>query len=261
MVQLARIHLHPIKSFDSQAVERATLLTCGALQHDRRYALRDRDGEFVNGKRTPAMHLLRSNFNLDRRQLALRVEGTTEIQTFDVDAERPRLNAWLSDYFSIPLEVIENTEGGFPDDTDSPGPTLVSTATLQEVAKWFGGLSLDDVRARFRANLEVDGVEPFWEDRLVAAGSQVVRFQIGSVELLGTNPCQRCPVPTRDPKTGEPIFAFAKTFSQHRAATLPAWAPASRFDHFYRLSVNTRPVDGKQGTLAVGDDVRILGIA
>jgi uncharacterized protein len=261
MAQLARIHLHPVKSFDAQAVERATLLTRGALEHDRRYALCDQAGEFVNGKRTPAMHLLRSNFELARGQLALRIEGTTEIHTFDVEAERPRLSAWLSDYFSIPLEFIENAEGGFPDDTDSPGPTLVSTATLEEVAKWFGGLSLDDVRARFRANLEIDGVEPFWEDRLVATGNQVVRFQIGAVELLGTNPCQRCPVPTRDPKTGQSLQHFAKIFAQRRGATLPGWAPAPRFDHFYRLAVNTRPANGKQGTLAVGDEVRILGLA
>jgi uncharacterized protein YcbX len=260
MAELVRINLHPVKSFDAQSVDRAELLACGALANDRRYALRDREGEFINGKRTPAMHLLRSTFDLALGRLALRIEGTTEIHAFDVDAERPRLNAWLSDYFSIPLEIIENTEGGFPDDTDSPGPTLLSTATLEEVAKWFDGLRLDDVRARFRANLEIDGVEPFWEDRLVAAAPQVVCFQIGAVEFLGTNPCQRCVVPTRGPHSGKPIEHFTKIFTQRRETALPDWAPSSRFDHFYRLAVNTRLAESKQGTLRVGDQVRILGV-
>jgi uncharacterized protein YcbX len=261
MAKLARINLHPVKSFDPQAVERAKLLAAGAIEHDRRYALRDREGEFVNGKRTPAIHWLRSNFDPATGRLALRIEGTSEIHTFDVDAERPQLSAWLSDYFSLPLEFVENARGGFPDDTDSPGPTVVSTATLAAVAEWFTGLTLDDVRARFRANLEIEGVEPFWEDRLVAAGNRIVHFQIGEVELLGTNPCQRCVVPTRSPKTGEPLQDFAKTFAQRREETLPDWAPSSRFDHFYRLAVNTRRANGQAGTICVGDEVRILGSA
>jgi hypothetical protein len=41
---------------------------------------------------------------------------------------------------------------------------------------------------------------------------------------------------------------------------LPDWAPASRFDHFYRLCVNTRPVHSRQITLRVGDEIKILGV-
>ena len=259
MAKLARINLHPIKSFDAQAVQEAVLLASGALEHDRRYALRDREGAFVNAKRTPAIHLLRSSFDPATKLLTLRIENAKELHVFNVDFERPRLSAWLSDYFSIPLEFVENTQGGFPDDTDSSGPTVISTATLAEVADWFGGLTLDDARARFRANLEIEGIEPFWEDRLVAAGNQVVRFQIGQVELLGTNPCQRCTVPTRSPVTGNPLKDFAKTFSQRRAESLPDWAPSSRFDHFYRLAVNTRAANRTAGKIRVGDEVHILG--
>jgi uncharacterized protein YcbX len=127
------------------------------------------------------------------------------------------------------------------------------------VARWFPGIALDETRDRFRANLEVDAAEPFWEDRLLAENLGVVRFEIGAAQLLGTNPCARCPVPTRNPYTGEAIHGFAKAFAQKRQATLPDWAPTSRFDHFYRLSVNTRPVRSQPATIRVGDELKILG--
>jgi uncharacterized protein len=260
MALLARINVHPVKSLDPQAVERAVLLASGALEHDRRFALCDREGHFVNAKRTPAVHLLRSAFDPATNQLRLRAEDMGEVQTFDVVAERSELSRFLGDFLATPLEFVENPLAGFPDDVESPGPTVISTATLTEVASWFPGLSVNEVRRRFRANLEIDGVEPFWEDRLVAEGTGVVRFRIGAAELLGTNPCQRCPVPSRNSYTGEPIREFAKIFSSRRQQSLPAWAPSSRFDHFYRLAVNTRAAYGKSCTLRVGDDVQVLGV-
>jgi hypothetical protein len=126
------------------------------------------------------------------------------------------------------------------------------------VATWFDGLAPGEVRRRFRANLEIDGVEPFWEDRLYSDEGGAVRFQVGDVVLDGTNPCQRCVVPTRSSETGERYDEFARIFESRRYETLPYWATRSRFDHFYRLAVNTRPVPGKEGTIRVGDEVTIL---
>ncbi len=260
MPTLARINIHPFKSLDPQMVDEAVLLASGALEHDRRFALVDLLGEVINAKRTPAAHRLRSTFDSATGRLGLRIEDTSKTHVFDVTAERRALELWLGDYFETPLRLIENREAGFPDDTESPGPTVISTATLVEVAGWFPALTADEVRDRFRANLEIDGVEAFWEDRLVAEGTRMVRFQIGEATLLGSNPCQRCPVPTRNPYTGEAIREFAKIFSRHRERTLPTWAAASRFDHFYRLATNTRPYDSEPRTLRVGDEVRVLGV-
>jgi hypothetical protein len=260
MARLARIHVHPVKSLDPQLLREVVVLGSGALANDRRFALVDRQGQVVNAKRTREAHRLRSNFDPLLRRLSLHVEGTREGSMFDVDADRPRLAQWLSDYFGIALEIVEDPAAGFPDDTESPGPTVVSTATIQEVASWFEGLDADEVRRRFRANLEIDGVEPFWEDRLVSDEGHVVRFQVGAAELLGTNPCQRCPVPTRDSHTGEPTRDFARIFARRREELLPDWAPASRFDHFYRLATNTRSANGREYTIRVGDEVQILGV-
>jgi uncharacterized protein YcbX len=258
MPTLARIRIHPFKSLDPQPLD-AAMLAVGALEHDRRFALVDLQGEFINGKRTPSIHRLRSHFDPASGRLALRIEGTDDEHVFDVFDERSRLEDWLTRYFDTPVTVLENVDGGFPDDTLAPGPTVISTATLAEVATWYG-LAIDEARLRFRANLEIDGVEAFWEDRLVAEGLGIVRFAIGEVELLGTNPCARCVVPSRHPRSGEPISAFAKSFARRRQESLPAWAPSDRFDHYYRLAVNTRRADARPATLRVGDKVRILGV-
>ena len=261
MPTLAHINLFPVKSLDPQPVNQAVLLPSGTLQHDRRFALRDLEGRYLNGKRTAEVHRLRSDFDPATNRLLLRVEGSTETLAFDVDQERRKLTDWLAGFFAMPLEFVENTSAGFPDDTDSPGPTVIATATLAEVASWFPGLSLEEARLRFRANLEIDGVEPFWEDRLVAERGQAVRFRIGEVELLGMNSCQRCPVPSRNPFSGEPIAGFAKLFALRREEHLPAWAARARFDHFYRLAVNTRPASTSGGAIRVGDSVSLLGLA
>jgi uncharacterized protein len=257
MPQLTRINIYPIKSLDGHSVEHARVLPSGALEHDRRYAIFDRHGDWVNGKRSPSIHVLRSTFDEANNRLRLRLAEDAEEHSFHMERDRAALAALLSDYLGFAVDLMENSAAGFPDDVESPGPTVISVATLREVGSWFG-LGVDETRARFRPNLEIDGVEPFWEDRLVGEEDRVVRFRIGSAELLGTNPCQRCPVPTRHPWTGIVTPLFARRFGEQRAATLPTWAPASRFDHFYRLAVNTRPSGVTSHVLRVGDEVSIL---
>lgn len=257
--RLARILIYPIKSLDAAQVGQADVLPGGALRHDRRYALVDAEGSFINGKRTPLVHRLRASFDLLRGLLELSAGERRAV--FDLDRERASLEAFLTSYFDQPVRVIENIEAGFPDDLESPGPTVVSTATLRAVAGWFA-LGEEEVRRRFRANLEIeaaggDDLPPFWEDRLSGPAGQPIGFRIGDVVFAGTNPCQRCVVPTRDPVTGEPWPRFAKMFAGQREAALPAWAQRSRFDHYYRLAVNTR-LAGAGGTIRVGDAVEVL---
>jgi uncharacterized protein YcbX len=248
--------IYPVKSLDGVAVDEARVLPSGALEHDRRWALVDAQGKWINGKRTPRIHLLRSTIDPAARRIVLDAGG--QIDEFKIDAERGPLERWLSDFLGLGVRIEENAVSGFPDDTTSPGPTVISTATLADVAGWFPGLNLVETRRRFRANLEIEDVEPFWEDRLYCEEGEAVRFEIGNVQLEGTNPCQRCVVPTRSPETGERYAEFATIFERQRFEKLPYWATRSRFDHFYRLAVNTRPVAGHTGTIHVGDEVRIL---
>jgi uncharacterized protein YcbX len=264
MPHLARIDLYPIKSLDGLTANQATVLSSGALHHDREFALFDERGKFVNGKHNKKIYAIRSHFDIQKQVLSLQLDAQKHV--FHIAGEHHQLEAWFSDYFGFPVSLKQDIRTGFPDDTYSPGPTIISTGTLKEITSWFPGLSLDEVRKRFRANLEIDGVPPFWEDQLfaeqdetLAFHEQVVQFQIGDVAFAGVNPCQRCPVPTRDTFTGEAYPDFQKIFVNKRRETLPNWAPNNRFNHFYKLSVNTRVLEiGRPRILNTGDEVKIL---
>ena len=257
MPQLARIAIYPLKSFDPLLIEEAVVLPNGALQHDRRFALIDPSGKFINAKRTSAVHGLVLRLDPVGRTLTARRRGDTEVFRWPIDDQRDDLQRWLSDYFSLDVLLIEEPGGGFPDDTAATGPTIVSVATLQTVAEWFPGMTLDEVRGRFRANLEVDAVEPFWEDRLFRGDSTPQPFRIGRVMFEGTNSCQRCVVPSRDPSTGEVWPEFARRFAELRAQHLPAWEEPERFDHFYHLTTNTHGVGSSGGLIRVGDAIEL----
>ena len=257
MVHLAKILIYPIKSLDGVAVSHATVLSSGALKGDREFAIIDYQGKFVNGKRTPAIHQLRASFDLEDRTVDLQIQDTTEAVRFDLAGDRTPLESWLGNYFGFPVKLIQNLEMGFPDDTESPAPTIISTETIEAVADWFP-LSVAEMRSRLRTTLEIAAAEPFWEDRLFSSAGNLVPFQVGIVHFFGVNPCQRCIVPTRDSITGQPYPNFQKTFVEQRKATFPTWVEVSRFNHYYRLAVNTRAHPSEAGkTIQVGDVVTL----
>jgi uncharacterized protein YcbX len=256
--RLQRITIYPIKSLDGVDVTAATVLPSGALAGDRRFALVDSDGRFVNGKRTPAIHAIRAEIDPAAMTVRLRHGPSEQAGAFSLIGDRVPLSHWFSSALGISCDLAENAAAGFPDDTEAPGPTLLSTATLMEVAGWFPDLALDEVRRRFRANLEIGGVPPFWEDRLAGPPGTEMPFQIGRVRWLGITACQRCVVPARASRGGEATPQFQKIFSDRRRAMLPAWAPAERFDHFYRLAVNLRLAPGQAaGSLNLGDTIHL----
>ena len=258
---VARILVFPIKSLDSVEVACTHLLPSGALVDDRRWAIFDDRNRYVNGKNYKAVHRIRSFFDLDARTATLRHDdgrGPSEA-TFALDGDPVGMAAWLSAALGFAVRLGADLDIGHPDDTHSPGPTVISVATLEEIGRWFG-LPLDQVRARFRTNIEINGVAAFWEDRLFRDAGDTVPFRLGRVELLGVNPCQRCVVPTRHPATGALDGDFAFRFAELRKRTRPVWSNPARFNHFFRVAVNTRP--GKltpNGAFAVGDHVDVGG--
>jgi hypothetical protein len=192
----------------------------------------------------------------DERVTSLRVGLQDQHQrfTFSLESQLNELMLWLSEFLKCHVRIEENCNGGFPDDPQASGPTVVSRSSLVQTATWFKGLNEQQLRLRMRANLELGDCEAFWEDRLFAETSEVL-FRIGEVRFAGTNPCARCAVPSHDPHTGERSTSFQATFSENRRNLLPAWAARGRFDHFYRFAVNTRGLSA--GTLSVGDPVFI----
>jgi uncharacterized protein len=270
--RLANIRLHPIKALDPVFVKEARIGPNGGLELDRAWALYSTDGRWVNGKRTPAIHLIRAEYAPDVSSVTLSVPGDRRgipTMKFAFPGDTDGAAEWFSMYFEQVI-LVRYAREGFPDDTLAAGPTIVSTASLQAVCGWFPGLELDEARRRFRTTLEIDGAATedgdaiqrekfpaFWEDQLFAAQeTTIVSFRIGDVAFEGSNPCARCPVPSRDSRTGTADATFQKRFSELRRAQLPSWAPASRFDHFYRLATNTRvPSTGQGKILCVGDSL------
>ena len=266
--KLAHIRLHPIKSLDPVHVTEARISPSGGLMNDRAWALYSVDGKWVNGKRTPLVHTIRASYAPGVRSVTLSVPADRRKippRTFAFPEGHEEAAEWFSVFFEQQI-IVRFAPEGFPDDTIANGPTIVSTASLQAVSAWFGpapqgfaGLTVDDLRLRFRTTLEIDGVPAFWEDRLYGENERsVVRFTIGEVHFEGSNPCARCPVPPRDPHTGVSIDGFQKRFTQLREATLPPWSPRTRFDHFYRFATNTRVASSESGRLLRLGDPLIL---
>jgi len=266
MPDLARIDVHPIKALPSHAVADATVLSGGALAWDRRYAIVDADGEYVNAKREAALHRIATDFDREGGTVAVGERGSGDRERFHLDDDRGALGTWLSEFLGSEVDLIRDDDG-IPDRTDLGGPTVVATGTLERVGDWFD-LDPANVRRRFRANLLVDA-PAFWEDRLYAGQEEVRRFDVGDVTFEGVKPCARCVVPTRDPDTGEAVPEdFRERFVERRRETLPEFADESWYDHHFRLCPVTRlaaaergggrdgdAAAGAVGDLAVGDRI------
>ena len=256
---LERVNVYPVKSLDPHdTLQRVEVREDGGLAYDREFAIVEASGEYVNGKNEPRVHELRLWFDPKAGRLTL-CGPDGDPAAFDI-GDREGIEAWLSAFFGRPVELRRDETGGFPDDMLASGPTVVAAATLEAVADWFDGIDAAGTERRLRPNLVVSGVEPFWEDRLYADRETAVAFRVGDCEFLGSNPCQRCVVPARDPETGEETPGFQERFVEKRRETLPEWAGEAWFDHHFRLMVNTfvpKSTVGRQ--LWVGDGVEILG--
>jgi uncharacterized protein YcbX len=278
MPTLDRISIYPVKSLDGVDVGEARVLPSGALEHDRRWQLTDMDGRVVNAKRTARIHAIRAEFDLAAGLIALSRWAdppTAAAETFPLVPGPDGPCGWLSEALGMPVLLLERRDGGFPDDREAPGPTLVSTATLAEVARWFG-LGLDEVRRRFRANLEIGDCDAFWEDSLASPARpdlapslldlpadlaadpyadlpppEPLEFTIGEVRFRATTVCRRCVVPSRDSRTGAVTEHFRDAFEARRRRGLRPDVDAGAWESLYRLGVNTTGT-GMSSAVAVG---------
>ena len=205
MPTLTGITIFPVKSLDGLSLTEATVLQSGALAGDRRWRLVDAEGRVVNAKRTARCHLIRAEFDLadggtgwgngpapGGNFISLSLDeaavgdGPPPLapEVFPLVPGREGPCGWLSEALAEEVFLQERAEGGFPDDQEAAGPTLISTESLAELARWFDW-DLAEARRRFRMNLELTGDEPagtaalnasqqapaplagpFWEDTL-----------------------------------------------------------------------------------------------
>ncbi|GAB6880679.1 MOSC domain-containing protein [Halorubrum gandharaense] len=284
MTHVDELVAYPFKSLDGVAVERAELGPRGALRGDRSYALvkagvdpHDASvgggGGYVNGKSECRIHQLSASYELvddpgDATPTAVTLERPESEQTgapadrrrFALPEEGAALADWVGEFLGYEVDVVREPKGGFPDDREATGPTVVGHGTLVEVASWFDGVAdATELRRRLRPNVVLSADEPFFEDRLFADRDSRVRFSLGEATLFGVNPCQRCVVPSRHPDTGAEHPEFRETFLRKRRETMPDWSGGDWFDHDFRLMVNTVVPESSWGTVVETGDLLELG--
>lgn len=247
-----RIVVYPIKSLDGLSIEQAEITEGGALAHDRKYAIVDSAGNFVNAKRFANIHEIRTSYSTDLSRVTLSAGSKEASFAF---SQLNGINQWLSDFFSMEVSLRKDELSGFPDDTVASGPTFVSLATLATVCKWFQKVEPFDIEEavrRFRPNIVIQNTDAFYEDQLCGGN-----FFVGDVTVVGTNPCARCAVPTRDSRTGQITAGFARILTEQRKKSLPPTSNPGLFDHYYRLCLNTRIPSSQSGKIIRrGDSVQ-----
>ena len=130
--RLANIRVHPVKSLDPVRVKEARIGPGGGLEHDRAWALYSVDGQWINGKRTAAIHLIRAAFASDLGSVTLSVPGdsrTIPAKTFAFPSDVAAASQWLSAFFEQHITVRHSQEG-FPDDNIANGPVYVPAREL-----------------------------------------------------------------------------------------------------------------------------------
>ena len=255
---LARIQIYPIKSLDPRNLEQSEVVDGAGLRGDREFAFFEARDKVLNAKRAREQLLsVRAIYDEEGKRVELRT--TERSGRFDLARDRKPAEAFVGEWLGRPVELRRDGVLGFPDDPEASGPTVVGTGSVELVARWFDW-DVDEVRRRFRSNLEIGGLQPFEEDLLFGPTGEPRRFRIGSVELLGTNPCARCVVPSLDSRGGaSKDVQFAREFAALRERHAPAGSTIHRYDHYYRFAVNTRLAPEQGGkALRVGDKLELL---
>ena len=267
---LTRLYVYPVKSCRGLALRESRLDAYG-LAHDREWMIVDPGGRFLTQREHPRMARIAPA--LTDEGLELRAPGISPLvlpwpgergdrglrrvriwrdEVWAVD-EGDEAAGWLSAVLGIPCRLVRRDPGFV---RRVPASYAISSEDRVGFADGFPLLlisqaSLDDLNARlsrsvgmerFRPNLVVAGCDPYEEDTW-----KVLR--INEVTLHAVKPCSRCTIPTVDPETGErdPRGEPLLTLTRYRRGA----------DGKVYLGQNLVH-EPKEGTLRVGDPVRIL---
>jgi len=212
---ISKIHLFPIKALGHIAVDHAKV-AIHRLQWDRQYAIVQEDGGVITGKRDPRVNLLRSSYNWDDQSITLYHAARPQPTTFVLKEDNLKLDRYLSDYFKSTVHLKADHEGSFQDIHRIGSLSIYSESSLRALHTDLGRHEFDDLRLRFRANVELTGVEPYWEEQLYIKPGTGVRCRIGDVEAIGVAPRLRCPVPPMHTQTSERDDHFVADHIKHR---------------------------------------------
>lgn len=274
-MRLVHLNVHPLKSAAIRPVEAADVLARGLVDDrswmlvgpdDRVVSAREVPALFHVVADTPVTDPTVSS------ALRLRAAGHPDLDVdlpggpevpvhlFSLDlAARPagpRADAWLRDVLGADVRVVwchdparRRLQPGFssPGDhtafADSFPVTVASLASLRRLNDWIVERALEVGEdppeplpvERFRANLVVDGDEPFAEDHWGEVRVGEVRFRVAK-------PVGRCVMATLDPATLRTAKEPTRTLARHRLV-----------DNKTLFATHLVPLD--EGRIRVGDEV------
>ncbi|MBC7738838.1 MAG: MOSC domain-containing protein [Candidatus Saccharibacteria bacterium] len=205
---LAHITRHPIKAHGRESLKSVQLSVGECLPFDRRWAV-VQDGAsvvqgwnscvlFSRGAKSPQLMAVTAELDEAAERVTLNhpVQGQISIRP-DEPADLPGFLAWASPLVApgrIPPARLVRHDGGMTD-SDYPTVSILSLSTLADLSARMGtDLSIH----RWRANLWIDGAEPWaefgWIGQKLTIGGAVLEV----VERIG-----RCNATKVNPETGE----------------------------------------------------------
>ncbi|QHQ35828.1 MOSC domain-containing protein [Algicella marina] len=204
-MRLAQISRYPIKAIGVEDLDSATLEAGQRLAGDRLWAVAHEAAKagpqgwaacrnFIRGASSPRLMAITCETRGDA--ITLRHPDQPDI-TVTLPADAGALIAWLAPLAdpgrAAPDRLVAAPEG--MTDQAAPWLSILSQSSLDALSKAAGHPM---ARARFRANLWLEGGKPWEEFDWVGK-----HLRIGDAELRITEPITRCTATHADPATGE----------------------------------------------------------
>ncbi|KHN85419.1 Molybdenum cofactor sulfurase [Toxocara canis] len=224
---LTNIFIYPVKSCSSIKVERWQVGTSG-FQYDRQWMIISAGGTVLSQKRYPLLCLIQPQIENGKlilmkkgnrtdncyAEVPLRIRGGASpesrricvhrVQTVDcgdevaewIDAELGENGCRLHRVCDQRSTSSSNDCGFGIASLSNEAPYLLINRRSANYLAEMVGLKLEEVIKRFRANLIVDGIEPFVEDNITT-------ISIGGVNFKVVGKCSRCQMICIDQESGK----------------------------------------------------------
>jgi len=254
--RVAWIHVALVKSLQIHERERVHLGVTG-VDEDRRFAIVDENGRWLNAKRVPAFVAVRPEFQdgtltlhmPDGRAVrgAIELGGAVPVSIYGRTVSAREVDGPFTDALSsldgrtARLVRFDDPGEGVDRAGDGGAASLLSVAALDAMAEAASADGPVDPR-RFRMLFGISGVPAHAEDEWI--GRPV---RIGSAVVIPTGNVGRCAVTTLDPETGERSLDTLAALARYRGGV----------DTTERLPFGVWARVERPGDVAVGDEVRV----
>ncbi|QJD94544.1 MOSC domain-containing protein [Mucilaginibacter robiniae] len=210
MFQISQLYIYPVKSLGGISVTEAQVTSRG-LQHDRRWMLVDEHNQFLSQRTLPQLALFKLNFVVNGLQvtyaddcsIVIPFQPTTteyiEVTIWNDQCKAQLVSTAISKWFTGKLGYTcklvympDETHRGI--DLRYASPDDITSFADEYQLLLISQNSLDDLNSRlneavpmnrFRPNMVITALEPYWED-------QLEHFTIGSISFYGVKLCARC---------------------------------------------------------------------